>query len=117
MICNGALALVCLSIYLTTLCRFYQGANATENSNLVMKADAVINATVLFKKERLRKISCNDRDGDNVIKLYNKAEVKKYESCVEHFEFFLLIAVTPCPFSPNGNDGKACRLKCHRSWS
>ena len=38
--------------------------------------------------------------GDNVIKLYNKAEVKKYESCVEHFEFFLLIAVTPCPFSP-----------------
>ena len=74
-----------------------------------MKADAVINATVLFKKERLRKISCNDRDGDNVIKLYNKAEVKKYESCVEHFEFFLLIAVTPCPFSPNGNDRKACR--------
>ena len=47
-----------------------------------MKADAVINATVLFKKERLRKISCNDRDRDNVIKLYNKAEVKKYESCV-----------------------------------
>ena len=48
-----------------------------------MKADAVINATVLFKKERLRKISCNDRDRDNVIKLYNKAEVKKYESWVE----------------------------------
>ena len=66
-------------LYLTTHCRFYQCANATENSNLVMKADAVINATVLFKKERLRKISCNDRDGDNVIKLYNKGEVKKYE--------------------------------------
>ena len=81
--------------YLTTLCRFYPCANATENSNLFMKADAVINATVLFRKERLRKISCNDRDRDNVIKLYNKAEVKKYESCVEHFEFFLLITVTP----------------------
>ena len=58
-----------VSWYLTTPCRFYQCANATENSNLVMKADAVINATVLFKKERLRKISCNDRAGDNVIKL------------------------------------------------